>query len=121
MLPAEGATVESGVFATPIPESTPTNEEWYALRGDGGYDDYHFSLEDQLDVASNLDEKITILDAEINAPYMEYPLSLQFWKAEILRDAGRNHKALAEYVAIYEAAPESAWGMLAALHIEPMK
>ena len=31
----------------------------------------------------------------------------------------RPDEALAEYVSIYEAAPESAWGMLARLHLEP--
>jgi hypothetical protein len=30
----------------------------------------------------------------------------------------RTDEALAEYVTIYDAAPESAWGMLAALHFE---
>ncbi|MBZ0310371.1 MAG: hypothetical protein K8I82_30195 [Anaerolineae bacterium] len=59
-----------------------------------------------------------ILDAEINAPYMTNPFHLQYWKALILQAANRPDEALAEYVTIYEAAPESAWGMLAALHIE---
>jgi hypothetical protein len=31
---------------------------------------------------------------------------------------GEFDDALAEYVTIYDAAPESAWGMLAALHFE---
>lgn len=31
----------------------------------------------------------------------------------------RPDEALAEYIALYEAAPDSTWGMLAALHISP--
>ncbi|MBZ0276676.1 MAG: hypothetical protein K8I60_11050 [Anaerolineae bacterium] len=41
-----------------------------------------------------------------------------YWRALALEALNRPDEALAEYVAIYEAAPESAWGMLAALHIE---
>ena len=36
----------------------------------------------------------------------------------ILEMLNRSDEALAEYIAIYEAAPDSAWGMLAALHLE---
>lgn len=41
-----------------------------------------------------------------------------YWRALALEALERTEDALAEYVAIYEAAPESAWGMLARLHIE---
>ncbi|MCA9903663.1 MAG: hypothetical protein KC547_07385, partial [Anaerolineae bacterium] len=43
---------------------------------------------------------------------------LYYYRALALEALNRPDEALAEYVAIYEAAPESAWGMLAALHIE---
>ncbi|MFN8375940.1 MAG: hypothetical protein U0694_24090 [Anaerolineae bacterium] len=36
----------------------------------------------------------------------------------LLESVGRTDEALAQYVAIYSAAPESAWGQLAALHLE---
>jgi hypothetical protein len=35
--------------------------------------------------------------------------------------ANRPDEALAEYVSIYESAPDSAWGMLAALHLEKIE
>lgn len=43
---------------------------------------------------------------------------LRYYRALVLKVLERPSEALAEYVAIYEAAPESAWGMLAALHLE---
>ena len=44
-------------------------------------------------------------------------LAVHYRRALILESLDRFDEALADYVAIYEAAPESAWGMLAALHI----
>lgn len=43
---------------------------------------------------------------------------LHYYRALTLEALNRPDDALAEYVAIYEAAPESAWGLLAALHLE---
>jgi hypothetical protein len=45
---------------------------------------------------------------------------LQYYRAQALEMLDRPDEALAEYVAIYEAAPDSAWGMLATLHLEPI-
>ncbi len=42
----------------------------------------------------------------------------RYYRALALQALNRPDEALAEYVTIYETAPESAWGMLAALHIE---
>lgn len=46
-------------------------------------------------------------------------LSRLYLRALALEALSRPDDVLAEYVAIYEAAPESAWGMLAGLHLEP--
>jgi hypothetical protein len=43
---------------------------------------------------------------------------LSYMRGLALEALNRPDEALAEYVAIYEAAPESAWGMLARLHLE---
>ena len=43
-----------------------------------------------------------------------------YYYAMTLEALNRPDEALVEYVEIYEAAPESAWGMLAALHLEPV-
>ena len=44
-------------------------------------------------------------------------LAFRYYRALALEALERPDEALAEYVAIYETAPESAWGMLAGLHI----
>jgi tetratricopeptide (TPR) repeat protein len=53
--------------------------------------------------------------------YRDNPDSLysyQYNRGYILEMLDRPDEALTEYIAIYEAAPESGWGMLAALHLE---
>ncbi len=45
--------------------------------------------------------------------------ALRYRRALALESLGRSEEALAEYVAIHDAAPDSAWGMLAALHFSP--
>ncbi len=57
---------------------------------------------------------------DIGAPDItpEMRLEAQYYRAVALEALNRPDEALAEYVAIYEAAPDSAWGMLAALHLE---
>jgi hypothetical protein len=47
------------------------------------------------------------------------PLSIRYIRAFALEELNRLDEALTEYVSIYEAAPESAWGRLARLHLEP--
>ena len=53
-------------------------------------------------------------------PDMAEPLLLRWrYLAALTFEAlDRTDEALAEYIAIYEAAPDSAWGTLAALHFE---
>jgi tetratricopeptide (TPR) repeat protein len=48
----------------------------------------------------------------------EFQFAVRYRRALALETLGRRDEALAAYVAIYEDAPESAWGMLAALHFE---
>lgn len=48
----------------------------------------------------------------------DFEAALKYRRALALEQLDRTDEALAEYVAIYEAAPESAWGMLARLHFE---
>lgn len=49
-----------------------------------------------------------------------YPI-IHYYRALALEKLNRPDEALAEYIAIYEAAPDSAWGMLAALHLEKIQ
>ena len=62
--------------------------------------------------------QIEIIYTLPTANYEDYALQLRYWRALALEALNRPDEALAEYIAIYEAAPESAWGMLAALHLE---
>ena len=58
--------------------------------------------------------------ARADIPDLTDPLLLK-WRylaALTLETLNRPEEALVEYVAIHDAAPESAWGMLAALHFE---
>ncbi|MEQ8671820.1 MAG: hypothetical protein RLP44_05090 [Aggregatilineales bacterium] len=64
---------------------------------------------------------IELIFAQPEALYADYSPYLAYWRALALESLNRPDEALAEYVAIYEAAPESAWGMLAALHFEPVE
>lgn len=112
--PEETASEPQSNFVA-MAESTPSNEELHDLLGDG-IRDYYLRLDEQVSNAGDIEAKIAILDTEINAPYMDYPYTLQYWKATILLNAGLEDEALAEFVAIYEAAPDSLWGKLAHLH-----
>jgi len=47
----------------------------------------------------------------------DFIFSVRYWRALALEALDRPDEALAEYLALVESAPESAWGMLAALHI----
>ena len=101
----------------PIDYSELSNEELYFWLGDG-IREYYYRLAEQIRTAEDIDAIVNILDAEISAPYVDYPWILGYWKAELLREADRPDEALAEYITIYESAPESAWGMLAGLHLD---
>jgi hypothetical protein len=45
-------------------------------------------------------------------------MSIHYLRALALEALNRPDDALAEYIAIYESVPDSAWGLLAALHLE---
>ena len=67
-------------------------------------------------------DALAMFDATLaNPPEDAEPLfltAIHYYRALTLEELDRSEEALAEYVAIYEGAPESAWGMLAALHFE---
>ncbi len=74
-----------------------------------------YSGGDLLDTVDVLADAITNSAPEVN------PIALngaRYWHGFLLETLNQPDDALAEYIAIYEAAPESAWGMLAALHLE---
>lgn len=66
--------------------------------------------------ADVLDAVATFLSVGVDAPLTDR--AMLYYRALALEALGRDDEALEVYVAIYQAAPESAWGMLAALHLE---
>ena len=101
-------------FQAANPEATPTPEP-EAEQCSISYtpplsnDDYECII--------NSTENILSADLSEEDPY-EIALTSAYRRALALEALDRPDEALMEYVAIYEAAPQSAWGMLAALHIE---
>ncbi|MBE0690608.1 MAG: hypothetical protein IH587_10860, partial [Anaerolineae bacterium] len=69
----------------------------------------------EMDAALSASE--AVLDSPLVTPTSDFAFLARHYRALALEALGRPDEALAEYVAIYEAAPESGWGMLAALHI----
>jgi hypothetical protein len=64
---------------------------------------------------------LEILTTALSQPEPRDPSLVEafhYYRALTLEAVNRPDEAQTEYVAIYEAAPESAWGMLAALHLE---
>lgn len=80
-------------------------------------DDASYMLRDEDHVAllDHIEHYLARDDAELHLP------DLLYWRALTYEFMGRTDDALAEYIAIYEAMPNSAWGMLAALHFEPIE
>ena len=48
-------------------------------------------------------------------------MATHYYRALALEALERPDEALAEYIAVYERSPESAWGVLAALHLESVE
>jgi tetratricopeptide (TPR) repeat protein len=96
---------------TPAPTSVPTPEPQYRWFEEA------LNALDYAAALAILDENAALEEDY----YRDNPESLymyQYKRAFILEALNRPNEALAEYVAIYEAAPESAWGQIAALHFE---
>ncbi len=74
--------------------------------------DQHSDIEAGLEAASDL---VTAHPDCLTATQLQ---EFQYLRALALEALDRPDEALAEYVAIYAAAPESAWGQLAWLHID---
>ncbi|MEO1165631.1 MAG: hypothetical protein AAFV98_17730 [Chloroflexota bacterium] len=74
-------------------------------------------------VLDKIDEFLALSDDELMARenghiYPDLHVNLLYWRALTLEFMGNVDEALAQYIAIYESDPESAWGRLARLHFE---
>jgi len=104
---------------TAAPTEVPTQQLVYTLS------DYDYSQLRAAFGAGNYESVIDIVDAafaaepERNAVWFEP--AFRYYRAMALEALGRQDDALAEYVTIFEAAPESSWGILAALHLDVVK
>ncbi len=104
----------------PTPTPTPTATPWQPqiTATPEPVRKYQY-LDDALE-AEDYPEALVMLDRAIaqSLDNPDYLYHYRYQLAFVLKKLNRPDEALAEYVAIYEAAPDSAWGMLAALHLE---
>jgi hypothetical protein len=70
------------------------------------------------DMHDVLSHSETVLDSPLVAPASDIALLTRHYLALALEALDRSDEALAEYIAIIDTAPDSAWGMLAALHVD---
>jgi tetratricopeptide (TPR) repeat protein len=98
-----------GIESTPIFVANTIPDPHYFVRN-GAY--LHLMRGEYHDALAQIDTMLASPETENYAPQLAY------WRALTLELMGRTDDALAEYIALYESAPDSAWGMLAALHFE---
>ena len=102
---------ESEPTPIPTPDEEVTVDVW-SLVANQVY--HHLRRGDYEQVLSQIETVFTLPPEN----YQDYELPLRYWRALTLELSGRSDEALAEYIAIIDTAPDSAWGMLAALHVE---
>ena len=105
--------IEESIFV-PVSDSTSPYTDAYIFAelqrlrnaiNNGSYAEVLVSLDD---LAENIDPSVDIIS--ING--------IRYYRALAYEYLNRPDEALAEYITIYESAPESAWGMLARLHLD---
>lgn len=79
------------------------------------YNGKNLFLQQEYERIINYHEQAIVELSDLTDPVL---LRWRYLAALTFEALDRPSEALAEYVAIYEAAPESAWGMLAALHLQ---
>lgn len=98
---------------TPLPvEESPSDLQAAAYVQSGIY----FALSQKK--YQNVQENLETLLSSPTSDYEVYAQELVYWRAVTFEFMQQPNQALASYIAIYESAPESAWGMLAALHLK---
>lgn len=122
------ADFQSPATTTPQPEYisgigyvTEESTEVAAYMTDGVLFDTLGQVETSL-YEQNYEAALTILDNAISsADPAAHPIIVQglhYFRALTLEQLDRDNEALAEYVTIYETAPNTSWGTLARLHFE---
>jgi hypothetical protein len=98
------------MLETPTPFSTPTPSPYPQY-----YDVLDAFIERDFDAVVGMTSESLAVEPESN---LDTQLGDKYLRALALEALNRSNEALAEYVAIYEAAPDSPWGQIAALHFE---
>lgn len=115
--PPEATPTAAPVTPRPEPtaenpmQRTETQTAFYCGTTGTMFCPFYLRLEDDQQALEMVDQRLSEEQTELNLT-----LALPYRRALALESLGRADEALAEYVAIYEAAPNSAWEMLAALH-----
>jgi hypothetical protein len=102
---------EAGTYLLPLPPSTPTPSSTISQPEPPRYRRILDALEagDYAYVVENSSPTL-IVEESYFADF--------YYRALALEALGREDEALAAYVALYQAAPDSPWGLLAVLHVE---
>lgn len=108
------------------PQITPTSDPISPIpieQSDPVYTLHNFSTLRSAFVERDFALVVEIADEALASAIDDNQLAYAFryYRALALEALDRPDEALAEYVAIYETAPDSAWGMLAVLHFEPVE
>ena len=107
--------------ATPLPTATP---DAILLAEQQAQNDIRLTVFDLAhtfrsgDIYDVLSQSETVLDSLLVGPTSDIALLARHYRALALEALDRPDEVLAEYLAIIDTAPNSAWGMLAALHLE---
>jgi hypothetical protein len=94
----------------------PEDERPYTFRGQ--INDLREALVNEVDLEAKTDAVEGFLRGDLSWTLDGDSLQGRYYYALALESLGRRDEAVAEYAAIYADAPESAWGVLAALHFE---
>ncbi|MCC6612438.1 MAG: hypothetical protein IT320_03110 [Anaerolineae bacterium] len=96
------------------PEPTPTSEPPSYPESDVTSTIYAYASKDYDRALTQLDELLIYADV-LPSDIQHYA---RYLRALVLEQLNRPDEALADYIAVFETAPESGWGRLAALHLE---
>jgi hypothetical protein len=109
------------VSVTPTPTlSAPPNPVITPTPASNGYYNYFYYFRTAFE-EKDFDKALQIIDNALLDPgHSAFP-DLHYWRGLTLEALNHPDDALAEYVAIYQAAPDSAWGQLARLHLDCVK
>lgn len=102
-------TAASEETLVPLPSETSVSPPYQVYNGKNLF------LQQEYERIINYHKQAIVELSDVTDPVL---LRWRYLAALTFEALDRPSEALAEYVAIYEAAPESAWGMLAALHLE---